>query len=69
MLRENLEEEAVIMKDVPGWKVKKHSGCYMLLCVMFKVYSKCSSVLDAMLQSSHSRSQLSATMYTGQFYI
>lgn len=21
MLRENLEEEAVIMKDVPGWKV------------------------------------------------
>lgn len=21
MLRENLEEEAIIMKDVPGWKV------------------------------------------------
>lgn len=24
MLRENLEEEAIIMKDVPGWKVKKN---------------------------------------------
>lgn len=23
MLRENLEEEAVIMKDVPDWKVRK----------------------------------------------
>lgn len=23
MLRENLEEEAIIMKDVPGWKVKR----------------------------------------------
>lgn len=26
MLRENLEEEAVIMKDVPGWKVKINSS-------------------------------------------
>lgn len=26
MLRENLEEEAVIMKDVPGWKVKMNSS-------------------------------------------
>lgn len=22
MLRENLEEEAILMKDVPGWKVR-----------------------------------------------
>lgn len=28
MLRENLEEEAILMKDVPGWKVKTGS----LLC-------------------------------------
>lgn len=26
MLRENLEEEATIMKDVPGWKVGAPSG-------------------------------------------
>lgn len=24
MLRENLEEEAILMKDVPGWKVKSN---------------------------------------------
>lgn len=29
MLRENLEEEAVLMKDVPGWKVKE--GCELSL--------------------------------------
>ena len=26
MLRENLEEEAIIMKDVPGWKVGAMQG-------------------------------------------
>ena len=28
MLRENLEEEAVLMKDVPGWKVSLQSLSY-----------------------------------------
>lgn len=40
MLRENLEEEAILMKDVPGWKVKsnkqnktkKQSGCHFPVC-------------------------------------
>uniref|UniRef100_A0A2K5EEQ4 NADH dehydrogenase [ubiquinone] 1 alpha subcomplex subunit 13 n=1 Tax=Aotus nancymaae TaxID=37293 RepID=A0A2K5EEQ4_AOTNA len=27
MLRENLEEEAIIMKDVPGWKVGRGASC------------------------------------------
>lgn len=33
MLRENLEEEAVLMKDVPGWKVKNgHMSTTALRC-------------------------------------
>lgn len=31
MLRENLEEEAVIMKDVPGWKVKAQASFWSLI--------------------------------------
>jgi hypothetical protein len=31
MLRENLEEEAIIMKDVPNWKVGPQRGAAELL--------------------------------------
>ncbi|KAI3374364.1 hypothetical protein L3Q82_006192 [Scortum barcoo] len=33
MLRENLEEEAVVMKDVPGWKME-FPGIYLLYKIM-----------------------------------
>ena len=33
MLRENLEEEAVLMKDVPGWKVNLCSSSPLVIFV------------------------------------
>lgn len=35
MLRENLEEEVVIMKDVPGWKVRSKKKNQLLLLIHY----------------------------------
>lgn len=34
-MRENLEEEAIIMKDVPGWKVKNMKTLTFLISFTF----------------------------------
>lgn len=50
MLRQNLEEEAKIMKDVPGWKVRVPPGVAALQSGQWKWINTCN--LDCSIRDS-----------------